>query len=249
MSTHRVALISDIHGNEIALRAVLADIQRIGADRIACLGDVATLGPRPRQVLQLLREHCSLFILGNHDEYMFAPELIEEHTREPSVVGAVHWCRAELDVEDVSFMQRFDRRLQLPLGAAGDLLMFHGSPASNNYDLLVTTPDAELHEQLGQHRAAVMVGGHTHVQMLRRYHQTLVVNPGSVGMPFERYLAGGPPTIMSVAEYCIVEAAGRDLSVSLHRVALEPTALLEAARAWDAPLADYLVAEYQRLAR
>src|SRR5207244_1453045 len=94
MATHRIALISDLHGNEVALRAVLRDIDRRGADQIACLGDVATLGPRPAQVLALIRERCDLFILGNHDEYMFAPDAIHAHTQAPPVVAAVAQCRA-----------------------------------------------------------------------------------------------------------------------------------------------------------
>ncbi|MEO6600819.1 MAG: metallophosphoesterase family protein, partial [Polyangiaceae bacterium] len=66
----RVALISDLHGNELAFNAVLADIARQGVDQIICLGDVATLGPRPRDVLGRLAELRCVCILGNHDEFM-----------------------------------------------------------------------------------------------------------------------------------------------------------------------------------
>ena len=52
----RVALIPDLHGNDIALRAVLDDIARAGVDRVVCLGDVATLGPAPAEVLAMLRD-------------------------------------------------------------------------------------------------------------------------------------------------------------------------------------------------
>jgi hypothetical protein len=93
-----------------------------------------------------------------------------------------------------------------------------------------------------------MAGGHTHLQMLRQHRGALLVNPGSVGLPFERYALGGPPTILPHAEYGLVEASGGDVSVSLRRVALDPAALLEAARAWEAPLAGYLAAQYQRAA-
>jgi predicted phosphodiesterase len=245
---HRIALISDIHGNEVALSAVLADIRRRRVDAIACLGDVATLGPRPREVLQLVRAHCAYFILGNHDEYMLAPELIQQHTREPSVVDSVLFCRDELEDDDLRFIQGFERQRELPLGAAGILWLFHGSPASNNCDLLAETPADELDRQLGAPHATLMAAGHTHIQMLRQHRGALLINPGSVGLPFERYEHGGPPTIMPFAEYALVEADGRDLAVTLHRVNLDIEALIEQTRSWRAPLAGYLLAQYERSA-
>ena len=72
----RIALISDLHANEVALGAVLADIKRVGVDRIICLGDVATLGPHPESVLQTLRDLGCPCIQGNHDAFLLEePEL------------------------------------------------------------------------------------------------------------------------------------------------------------------------------
>src|SRR5262249_30886457 len=155
---------------------------------IACLGDVATLGPKPRAVLQMLRESCSAFILGNHDEYMFAPDLIEHHTKEPTVIAAVQWCRDSLSSEEIQWLKGFANTLTLSLGEAGELFLFHGSPSSNNEDLLAETPDTELAMYLSPYQATVMAGGHTHIQMLRQHRGVLLVNPGSVGLPFERYV-------------------------------------------------------------
>ena len=246
MTAHRIGLVSDIHANEVALSAILAAIKEIGVDQVACLGDIATLGPRPREVLEMLRERCDWFILGNHDEYMFEPDLINSHTRDAGVIDAVAWCRAELGSEDIAFLKRSAHQVNVPLGAAGSLLLFHGSPESNNVDLLAETPDAQLTEALGEYRSNVMAGGHTHVQMLRQHRGTLIVNPGSVGLPFERYVAGGPPTVLPHAEFAIVEATGRNVTVSLRRVGLDRAALVAAVRGWDSPLAGYLLEQYQR---
>lgn len=66
----RIALIADIHGNRIALDAVLGHIDRTGADRTICLGDVATLGPDPLYVLRRVRETGCSCVMGNHmDNY------------------------------------------------------------------------------------------------------------------------------------------------------------------------------------
>ncbi|HEX8951031.1 MAG TPA: metallophosphoesterase, partial [Polyangia bacterium] len=84
-----------------------------------------------------------------------------------------------------------------------------------------------------------------HLQMLRQHRGALVVNPGSVGMPFVEAAAAGPPTIMAHAEYAIVEArADGAVAVRLARVPLSKRALAEQAAACDFPLRDWLVAQY-----
>ena len=70
----QIALISDIHGNYTALEAALADIDRRHVDAIICLGDVATIGPQPRQVLDKLKELGCPCILGNHESALLEPE-------------------------------------------------------------------------------------------------------------------------------------------------------------------------------
>ena len=203
----RVALISDLHANDVALQAVLADIARVGTDQIVCLGDVATLGPRPREVLARLRDLACPCILGNHDEFLLDAQLIHTYTEAPVIVDAVDWCRAQLSREELDFVRTFEARRGVALDGGATLLLFHGSPRSHMEDLLATTPPDELDRALDGRAATVMAGGHTHVQLLRQHRGTLLVNPGSLGMPFREYVGGRAPTILDHAEYAIVEAA------------------------------------------
>jgi putative phosphoesterase len=240
----RVALISDIHANEIALRAVLADIGRMRVDQIVCLGDVATLGPRPGAVIEILRECGCACIMGNHDEFLIDPALIHGYSGEKPVIDAVEWCRGELGREDLDFVRSFERARQIPLDERSTLFVFHGSPRSNMVDILATTSADHLDDMLAGHNATVMAGGHTHVQMLRQHRGTLVVNPGSVGLPFKEYVSGRAPTVLAHAEYATIEAVDGRISVSLHRVPLDAQALREAAQASEVPLRDLLIQQY-----
>jgi putative phosphoesterase len=240
----RVALISDIHGNEIALRAVLADIARVRVDEVVCLGDVATLGPRPRAVLEILRESACACIMGNHDEFLLDAALLRTYTEQRPVIDAVEWCRSELCADDLGFVHGFERRRTIRLAERATLLLFHGSPRSHMDDLLATTATDALDHLLAGEHATVMAGGHTHVQMLRQHRGTLLVNPGSVGLPFKEYVAGRPPTVLAHAEYATVEATDSGISVNLRRVALDPSALRAAAAASDMPLRDALMRQY-----
>ena len=237
----RVGLISDLHGNAVALRAVLGDLRDV--DRIVCLGDCATLGPHPREVLAMLRDAGIPCVLGNHDDFLLDPALVTTYTQAPIIVEAVAWCAAELGADDLAFVRTFVAGMTIDLDGA-TLALFHGSPRSHMEDLLATTPDDALDEALGELRATVMAGGHTHLPMLRQHRGALLVNPGSVGMPFERHVAGRAPTVLDHAEYAIVEGARGHVSVTLRRVALDRAALRAANAAVAHPLRDQLARHY-----
>jgi putative phosphoesterase len=241
----RVALISDLHANALALERVLADIRHTGVDRIVCLGDVATLGPDPHTVLAMLQGLGCSCILGNHDEFLLEPELIHTYTEAPIIVEAVDWCRAQLSEAELAFVRSFERSRELALGAIAKLFLFHGSPRSHMENLLATTPPEELEALLGPHRASVMAGGHTHIQMLRQHRGSLLLNPGSVGLPFKEFVAGGPPTLLPHAEYAVVEERAGVIDVSLRRVELDQRALRAAAERSDNPFRAALLAQYQ----
>ena len=228
----RIALVSDIHGNQLALEAVLRDVRAQGVDRVACLGDVATLGPEPLEVLHTLEALGCPCILGNHDEFLLEPELVATYTKAEVIVEAIHWCREQLGPRELTFLEGFRTTAELPLDDENSLFLFHGSPESRTRDLLATTPEYELEQALTGRRAAVMAGGHTHIQMLRQHRGTLLLNPGSVGMPFERYVAGARPVIMPYAEYAIVSAEHGRIAVDLRRVQLDKRALRAAAASW-----------------
>jgi putative phosphoesterase len=235
----RVALISDLHGNELALAAVRRHIAQLGVDRVVCLGDCATLGARPREVLDHLRDMGAPCILGNHDEFLLDPSLVRSYNEAPIIADAVAWCIDQLRPEDLAFVRGFARELELDLDGTR-LALFHGSPRSNTEDLLATTPADDLDRALDGRRAPVMAGGHTHLQMVRQHRGALVVNPGSVGMPFVEHAAGREPRILDHAELAVLDGA----SVSLHRVPLDRRALRAQAESAAHPLRAALSAQY-----
>lgn len=240
----RVALVSDLHGNALAVREVLSRISREGVDQIVCLGDVATLGPEPERVLELVHESGAICILGNHDEFMLRADLVAEYTKIPVLVDAIDWCRAQLSSASIDFIRSFRATCDIPLAGSHQLLAFHGTPTSNTTDLLATSDAAQVEEWVGTAQGTVLTGGHTHLQLLRQHRGRLIVNPGSVGMPFKEYVAGAPPEVLPFAEYAIVEADATSLNVSLRRVELDKALLLESVRAVDYPLGAFLAKAY-----
>jgi predicted phosphodiesterase len=198
----RQALISDIHGNYEALTAVMADIQSQNIDRLVCLGDIVGYGPNPCQCLDLVKQKCSLTILGNHDQAaLFDPEGFN-----PVALRAIYWTRDELDRGPGSpgvINGRWDFLSELPKFLSdGDVLYVHGSPrdATNEYVFPETIYDQARMKMLFDRVTRLSFQGHTHMpgvfttdgefitpeeceQKFALSDEKLMINVGSVGQP------------------------------------------------------------------
>ena len=192
----------------------------------------------------MLVELNCLCIMGNHDAFLLEPGLVKDYTQATPIIDAVDWCREQLSREGFDWLSTFKSIAELPLGLSSTLLLYHGSPRSNVEDILSTTPPEQLDVLLDGRHATVMAGGHTHVQMLRQHRGNLLLNVGSVGMPFKEYVAGGRPTILAHAEYAVVEQAGKMVGVALYRVPLDITALQNSLAETDNPLRAWLIQQY-----
>lgn len=225
----RLALISDIHGNGVALDAVLADLARRDVADIVCLGDLAAGGPQPREVLARLRELGCQAVRGNADGWLLEgmPPGRSNETRRLGEIVA--WARARLAPADLDYLAALPPTLTITAENLS-LLCFHGSPRSDIEPLLATTPEAELDDALAAApQTSLFACGHTHLQLLRSRRDRLLVNPGSVGLPLGS-LAGTVPPLPARAEYAIVELDGGDIELAFRRVAVDVEAL-EAATA------------------
>ena len=181
----RVALISDIHGNHVALEAVLAHIESQDPDLLICLGDVATIGPQPVQVLESLRDTDCVCLRGNHDDALLRPESAEALNIARPLFSSLHWTLTRLNASDLAFLASFPATHCVTLDSQHQLLCFHGSPQSNTDLILATTPAAELDDLLGPSEAMVLAGGHTHIQMLRQHRGRLVITRSESYRPSE----------------------------------------------------------------
>lgn len=232
----RFAIISDIHGNLHALELVLADIEKAAVDQIICLGDVASLGPEPNKVIARLRELKIPTIMGNHDNYLLNLQLTENH--HPWLRAMEKWAVEKLPEDDLDFLRSFPSQLSFPLDPDTTMLCFHGSLRSNEEFLYPTTTPETLDEIFSGQDAKVFVGGHTHVQMIRQHGQVTLLNPGSVGMPFEFPTRGPEPRALLRAEYAVVDMTDGKLTFELYQLPIDFEKLTVAARSSGMPEVD-----------
>lgn len=193
------AILSDIHGNLEALRAVLADIDSLGITEIFCLGDIIGYGPNPRECIDTCRDF-DMTLLGNHDNgALFDPEGFSSGAER-----AIFWTRSQL--EDQSYegaVERWDFLARLPRTYRdGDLMFVHGSPRSplNEYVFPEDIYNQRKIERIFGFIKKYCFQGHTHVpgvftENFRFYSpgevsntytlgdQKVMINVGSVGQP------------------------------------------------------------------
>jgi diadenosine tetraphosphatase ApaH/serine/threonine PP2A family protein phosphatase len=172
-----LGLLYDVHGNSRALDAVLADAGEAGVGRFLLGGDYALFGPEPEATLARLRELDARWIRGNGERWSAAPG---EAPDNDVVQGAIGYVRDALGGEAIAALAALPE-----IAHDGDTLFCHGSPASDVRSFFPEpAPDeAELLEWV---TAATLVFGHTHLPFARRASAgILLVNPGSVGMPFD----------------------------------------------------------------
>ncbi|TDC63391.1 metallophosphoesterase family protein [Streptomyces hainanensis] len=182
----RVAVLSDIHGVLPALEAVLAEPEVSAADRVVLTGDIAS-GPQPAEVLDLLTDLGDrvVWIGGNADR-----ELVEHRTDRdrPAPYPITPWAAAQLRADHVARLAALPTSRTLDVSGLGRTLFCHATPRDDEEVVVVDSRLDRWREVFDGLDADVrtVVCGHTHMPFVRLAHGRLVVNPGSVGMPYGR---------------------------------------------------------------
>jgi len=226
-----LALLYDVHGNLAALQAVLEDADAAGADDWLVGGDVSAFGPWPVDTLRALRGlEGARWIRGNHERWAVETADVPDV---PLARGGVAAARDALGPSTVAELYATGAWQRIPGGEA-----WHASPRSD-VDGFLPEPAAGEAALLEGRTPDLLVVGHTHLQMRRDLQRpdggtTTVVNPGSVGLPFD-----GDPR----AAYGLVDDDGE---VHLRRVAydVERTVAEQAARWGDAAWARAVASTY-----
>jgi predicted phosphodiesterase len=177
----RVAVISDVHGNAVALAAVLAELADDPPDLIVFGGDL-TWGPQPRETLAHVRalEVPLVLVRGNAERALF--ELRDDPSRERR--PREQWLADVHTEEDDAFLREAVEGVSVDVAGLGPVRFAHGSPRSDEELITPATPPERLAAAMAGREERVLVTAHTHLQFDRRTDDLRSVNAGSVGMPY-----------------------------------------------------------------
>jgi len=247
----RLAVLSDIHGNCVALDAVLADLDGQAIDGTICLGDAIQGGPQPAEVVQRLRELNCPVVMGNSDAWLLSGiETDAEHIlpeRRIKLNAVREWSLTRLSGDDREFIAAFEPTVLLPLEAGRSLLAYHGSPASFDEIILPDMPEEEFRRILGEHAANILAGGHVHLQFLRRIGDNFHFNPGSVGVAYSHEQPEDHFRLDPWAEYAVLTVDGPRLGLEFRRIPFDVDELVRVTRLSGRPFADQTADEYGRI--
>ena len=170
----KLGILSDIHGDLVALELAWAHLTVLGADRIVCAGDLVGYGPHPDRVIGFVREHNIACVRGNHDRW--AIERQDGIPGTPSTFGG-----GVPSEEAVDYLQTVPADLIIDDGAGKVGVIVHGSPGDDmDFVTRATHPTHLLDHWLGKMNAGLLITGHTHKPMWYSGRNGLVINPGSV---------------------------------------------------------------------
>jgi predicted phosphodiesterase len=205
----RVAILSDIHGNAVALEACLADLAASGgAERIVAAGDLCMDGPRPRKVLRRLKDAGANVVRGNTDRMIALddPAQYDEAERE-----SIMWQRGALGQDWVAWLGAAPMTVAIGTSADG-LLITHATPAKDDEHVWPDATDEQLERITAGVVQRTIAFGHLHVPYVRTWRDRTFVNVASAGLPKD-----GDPR----AHYAILTQQNGGWSVRSRRVAFD----------------------------
>lgn len=236
----RTAIVSDIHGNSVALEALLAELEHDPVDQVVCLGDHVQGGPEPTRCLERVLELGWPVALGNADAFLLDPATADEGI-EPiteAQLAVREWTLGQLAPEHVAAIERFAPRVEVELGDGRTLLACHAAPGSYHPLILPSTPEEEFRALLDGWDHDVIAGGHVHLQFVRRRGDTLFLNPGSVGLSYDHEQDEDDFRFDPWAAYAVVTAGDGRLGVELRRIPVDVEAIKRALLESGMPGAD-----------
>jgi putative phosphoesterase len=223
----RIAVLSDVHGNLLALEAVLAEIRRDKPDAVLVAGDHVLNGPDPNgtvDALRVLESEGALIVSGNTDiavgDLDYSAAFPQYQDGVPDVVtAAVEWAHDELGDEQLDWLRRLpaERRTRAADGTL--VLVVHASPGSQTRGFDRALDANVIYERAAATDARVICVGHTHTPEVRDLGWKLIVNAGSAGYVFD-----GDPT----ASWAMVTIAEGAVEAEIRRTPFDALAVATA---------------------
>ncbi|MBC8555384.1 MAG: YfcE family phosphodiesterase [Candidatus Brocadiales bacterium] len=228
----QIALLADIHGNDIALEAVLENVEKNGGvDAYWILGDLVAIGHAPIRVLELLRNLPAEIIRGNTDRYVctgdrpgpFLEQVQADSKLLPALVeveGDFSWCQGAVTVAGwLEWLSKLPLEYRTQLPDKTDILCVHASPGTDDGNgINQNMRQHEIEDQLLDCKESLICVGHTHRPFSIEVNGKHIINPGSVSNPVGEDVR---------ASYAIIDANENGYQVEHHRVDYDQQAVIE----------------------
>lgn len=206
----KIAVLADIHGNLPAFNAVLKDIERHNVDKFILAGDYTGDCPQHNEVLKKVRELDAYVINGNREKYLLNYlKGLNKEWNEYKQMASVLWTYNNMDKENMEYISGLPEQLNISFDRMDSIRVVHGSPFNISEQLFPDKYPERLEKSLKGIEESVLICGHTHEPWSKVAYNKLIVNPGSVGVHWNKNKA---------AEYATLTWNGDKWVASHHEV-------------------------------
>lgn len=229
----KIALLSDVHGNAVALEAVVQDIWKRQVDKILVLGDICFRGPEPKESLRIVQSLDAEVIKGNADEWVVRGI---HHGEVPEQAFDImnqerEWTLSKLNNEEINYLKELPETMSFSAGNL-NIFAFHATPNSLFEVIPPDAPDNTFSEKMfSTTDADIYFYGHIHKAYIRYVNGKTVVNLGSVGMPFDG---------VKKASYALLEIEDNNFQTSIIKVPYDVDKVIQQVQNSDYPNKDFL---------
>ena len=213
----RIAIISDIHGNQVALEAVLQDFHhQPNVDQMVIAGDLCLNGPCPREVIETVQGLNCVVLQGNVDLEVVtqAPDKGEKKR------NTAAWTREQIGQSGIDYLASLPHSHRIANSQGNDLLVVHANPLNLEDAIFPNAPDSTLEYLLGglDDDIGAVAFGHLHIAYTRKWRHLFLVDVGSCGLPRDEDLR---------ASYAILSWQARSWVAEIRRVAYDVQAVVK----------------------
>jgi putative phosphoesterase len=225
----KIGVLSDIHGNSVALKAVLDEVAQARIDELFVLGDFVGYYYNPHEVLAQLAPFTTTMVRGNHETMMEVSAHDDEAKKKVHATYGSGVLHALEKLESAQIKQLLELPETVKVTRDGlTFLLCHGSPWDND-EYIYPDASGDVLRRVASEDADFVLLGHTHHPFVHAHEGTVVLNPGSVGQPRD---------VGNLASWAIIDTSNR--SVIHRRTAFDTAPVAEEARRTD-PHVPYLV--------
>jgi predicted phosphodiesterase len=186
----KIAALGDIHGNYQALITVLEHVETWQPDLVLVLGDIVNRGPRSKDCFDLIQKKSAQpgwhVIKGNHEGYVlnFEDPTFSRQGSDFELRQVIYWTYESLSRKDLDELIDLPVEIKIKDPGPGLIQAAHASTAGDRIGIYPSTPDSRLGNLIPE-KASLFMVGHTHQPLIRTFGETLIINTGSVGLPFD----------------------------------------------------------------
>ena len=181
----KVAVLSDIHGNGIALKYTIDDLKKIGIKKIIILGDIVMKGPMPFESLELLKDkslEIIAWVKGNTDLWIeqITNDWIPRSIKEKEIKLYYKYATENLQEEQIEFLKKLPLECSINVNEI-NILCVHGTPKSIFEAIDSSVSEEEIKKAIKGVKEEVILSGHSHTSFIGKVDEKMIFNVGSIG--------------------------------------------------------------------